>query len=639
MKWQSFIHTQRLRKVLYAQRLRALQQLAKWGVREQTLLVMLAFLIGLATGAATWVFKECVEFFHRYLFVPLAAKSGATSHWQSYVFLPLAPMAGGLLLVLWRKLWSRDKSPVHGLAGVLLSLTRESGQLHPSLGAETIIASSLTIGSGGSAGPEAPIAIIGSSIGSLVGNSVGISRRNLPVLIGCGAAGGISAVFGAPIAGVLFAVEVMLRDFSIRTLTPVVISSVISTTMYNAIVGSTQTSGLFQMPLNTSNLVFNFPELPWYLFLGVVCGMLAVVFTQAMTWVEDIAQRRNARIRTFFYPMLGAGLAGVCGIVVLALFRDNPFMAHRFAQGYVPIFSDGYPTIRRAIDSNWYNGLHHFNGHSVRIGLEFLLVICLLKIAATSLTLGSGGSGGIIAPALFIGAAGGGALGIVLHAYNPQIEPATYALVGMGSVLAATIQAPLTAIILLFELTRNYAVMLPIMLSAVTATVIQQVFIGESLYTLPLKKLGVKLGSAVGLSALQRISLDQIPLITSTMARPDEPLSVILQRSAEASVSDFVVEDHKGNYLGMLTLDDLKPIMLEPEAAPLLLVGEVLRTDVPPLKITDTIATAVEAFSRHDISHLAVLAAPQTGGAPPAILGLLSRSDLMRRYYQEISTT
>ncbi len=620
-------------------RLRALQQLAKWGVREQTLLVMLAFLVGLATGAATWLFKECVEFFHHYLFVPLAVKSGATLHWQSYVFLPLAPMVGGLLLVLWRKLWSRDKSPVHGLASVLLSLTRESGRLKPSLGAETIVASSLTIGSGGSAGPEAPIAIIGSSIGSLVGNSVGISRRNLPVLIGCGAAGGISAVFGAPIAGVLFAVEVMLRDFSIRTLTPVVISSVISTTMYNAIVGSTQTSGLFQMPLNTGNLVFNFPELPWYLFLGVVCGMLAVVFTQAMTWVENIAQRRSVRVKSFFYPILGAGLSGVCGIVVLVLFRHDPFMASRFAHGYVPIFADGYPTIRRAIDPNWYNGLHHFNGHSVRIGLEFLLVICLLKIVATSFTLGSGGSGGVIAPALFIGAAGGGALGIVLHTYNPHIQAATYALVGMGSVLAAAIQAPLTAIILLFELTRNYAIMLPIMLAAVTATVIQQIFIGEGLYTLPLKKLGVKLGSAVGLSALQRINLDQMPLIAAAVAHSDEPLSAILQRIAESPVSDFVVQDRKGNYLGMLTVDDLRPIFLEPQAAPLLLVGDVLRTDVPPLKITDTIAAAVEAFSRHDISHLAVMDAIKPGAEPPVILGLLSRSDLMRRYYQEISTT
>ena len=626
-----------LKQWILAGQLRGQQQLARWGIREQTLLIGLSFIVGLMTGVATWLFEQTVKLIENYYYTPAVKLTHATTWWPSYIFLPLIPAGGGLALVLWRRLWGRQKSELHGLAGLLHSLSRESGKLKASLGIETLVASSLTIGSGGSAGPEAPIAVIGASIGALCGNTLGFSRRNMPILLGCGAAAGISAVFGAPIAGVLFAMEVLLRDFSVRTLTPIVISSVMASTMYVGLSGGGTARGLFQMPATGPALAFTFGQVPYYLLLGAVCGLLAVGFTRFYLLVENYSQKHRARIPYFLHPAIGAALSGVCGVAMLIIFRGDPFLHTRFAQGYIPIFSDGYPTILRMIDPRWYSGVHLIGGHSVSLTLEFLVAVCVLKILATSFTLAPGGSGGVFAPALFIGAAGGGAVGLILSHYGLVGDPATYALVGMGAVLAAAIQAPLTAIILLFELTQNYAIMVPIMLAAVTATVIQQLLVGESLYTLPLKKLGVKLGSAVGISALQRIGVDQLVLAKAPVARPDEPLSSILSRSHADGVEDFVVLDKTGNYLGLLTLDDLKTVLLEPEAAPLLLVGEVMRADVPPIKFHDTLDAALAMFSRFDISRLAVLDDANPADKTPALLGFLTRSELMKRYQQELS--
>jgi chloride channel protein, CIC family len=626
-----------LRELLLSTQLRAQQKLAAWGMREQTLLVILSFVVGLVSGGATWLFEKCVWLVENFYYFPAVELTQATELRSHYLILPLIPACGALLLVLWGRLWGRENIRLHGLAGVLYSLTRQSGKLNPGLGVETMVASSLTIGSGGSAGPEAPIAVIGSSVGSLVGSLLGVSRRNLPVLIGCGAASGISAVFGAPIAGVLFAMEVLLRDFSVRTLTPIVISSVLSTTTYVWLSGGGTVRGLFQMPAQSGNsFVFTFHLMPYYLLLGVICGLLSVLFTRIYVFVEESAEAVHKRMGGLFLPVIGAILSGLCGVVVLMLFSKNAFMQQQFSGGNIPIFGSGYTAIGWLINPSWYSSPEFTGPHAILLLLEFLIAICALKIVATAFTLGPGGSGGVFAPALFIGASGGGVVGEVIRSYRPGIDPSTFALVGMGAVLAAVIQAPLTSIILLFELTRNYAVMLPIMLAAVTAVVIQQLLIGESIYTLPLRHMGVRLGTAVGISALQRIGVDQLSLIKAPTARPEEPLSNILARSHEDNTDVFVALDADGKYLGLLTIDDLKTVMLEPSAAPLILVGEVLRADVPPLKIRDTLDAALAMFARHEISHLAVVDDADVPDKPSAVLGLLSRAELMRRYYQEL---
>jgi CIC family chloride channel protein len=214
----------------------------------------------------------------------------------------------------------------------------------------------------------------------------------------------------------------------------------------------------------------------------------------------------------------------------------------------------------------------------------------------------------------------------------PDVQPSAYALIGMGTVLAAVSQAPLMGIILLFELTREYQVMLPMMLSAVIATIIHQLMMGESIYTRPIRAMGIRIGSAVGVSALRRIGVDQMKLEPAPVVRPNDTLSDVLSRGQKTGTADWVVLDEQDRYLGLLTIDDLKVVMLEPESAPLLLVGEVLRSDVPPLKKFDTLDVALENFARYGVTHM-----PVVDGKSQKVLGVLAREDLLLRYHQELS--
>jgi len=624
-------------------RLRVLQQLARWGVREETLLIVMAVVVGFIAAGAAWCFEQCVDLLQIHYFRALVERFDLTGRW--IFLLPLLPALGGFMVSCVRLIFHRAHSSLHGLSAVLLSLIRDRGKLRHTLGIEMLATSSLTIGTGGSAGPEAPIAIIGSSIGSIVATLAGISRTNAATLIGCGAAAGISAVFDAPIAGVLFALEVMLRDFSVKTFTPIVISAVIATTTFHAIhnashlqpaaatMGATHPAhnelvrGLFELPASGMDIVFDFHEIPNYLLLGLVCGLLGIGMTWMMEAVTELFDRRM-KLPPFFQPAVGAGLSGVCG-VLLIIILDHAKYVRTAGLWYVPIFGSGYTTIMHVLDVHTYQP----GGNAIGLTLGILLLFCFGKMLATALTLGGGGAGGVFAPALFIGATAGGAMGMAMQHFFPGTQPSVYALVGMGSILAAVIQAPLMGIILLFELTRNYQVMLPIMLSAVTATVLFRAVLKESLYTIPLTKLGVRAGAAVGISALRRIGIDQLPQRSAAIAKPGQTLSEIVARSAATGASDYVVTDEKDEYLGLLNDADVRTVMLAPESAPLLLVGEVMRTNVPPLKPTDTLEAAWDLFARYDVDQLGIVGIVN---GRKTVTGMVARADLMKRYHDEL---
>jgi CIC family chloride channel protein len=326
-----------------------------------------------------------------------------------------------------------------------------------------------------------------------------------------------------------------------------------------------------------------------------------------------------------YWPASGALLSGFCGVALLLFLghAGNP----RGDPAYVPIFASGYPTIVQALEPAGYDG------GALNLTFAALAFLCAAKVIATSFTLGGGGSGGVFAPSLFIGAMAGGAVGVGLRHFSAATEPSTYALVGMGAVLAAIIQAPLMGIILLFELTRNYQVMLPIMIAAVTATMLYRAVYRESLYTQPLRRMGIRAGAAVGITALRRIGIEHLPLKPAVVARPNEPLADVLARMQETTSHDFVVLDERDQYLGMLTALDLRTVILAPESANILVVGEVLRSDVPPLQRDATLEAAWELFARYDVHEAAVL---DGRTKHPRLQGVITRADLMRRYHEEL---
>ncbi|GAB4552789.1 MAG: chloride channel protein [Phycisphaerales bacterium] len=526
----------------------------------------------------------------------------------------------------------------HGVPEVMDALYRKGGRIRPRVAIVKSIASVCTIGSGGSAGAEGPIVQIGSAIGSGLAQLLRLPREQASTLLGCGAAAGIASVFNAPIAGIFFVLEILLRDFSLRTFTPIVVASVMSTMLTQAHYGENEAIFAADM-LQRFKYEFTIVELPSYLVLGFVCGFVALGFTRSLYFAEDFFDR--LKVHQLVKPVIGALLLGVLGIAFLQL-GERGVVPQETAQGVraygteaiPPFFGNGYETIRGLLDPSSFTGDALLaGGLSVELWLLLLLVVC--KCLATCFTLGSGGSGGVFAPSLFLGAASGAACGALLDLLGvlpAGSSPAAYALVGMAAVVAATTHAPLTSILILFELTRDVYVLLPIMLAAVVSTLVAQSFMRDSIYSLKLRRRGVLVGTMADLTIMRRLTARAVSPVPHVAVRMEDPLSKLLELRGSYHIADFVVTDDHGRYVGMVTAQDVRTALIEREAIPYLLVEELVRTDLPTVHPDDTLDRVLEKFSMHDVGSLALVDA-RRDDMP---VGLITRSRLMRRYQEAL---
>jgi CIC family chloride channel protein len=477
---------------------------------------------------------------------------------------------------------------------------------------------------------------IGAGIASGIGQIFRIGRAHLPVLIGCGSAAGISAIFNSPIGGLLFTLEVILQDFSLRTLTPLVISSVIAnftTRSIFAALGDEDYRAIFNMPQHEAT-GYTLWSVGNFLLLGIVCGIVGVSLTRLMHASERFFGR--LKIHKTIKPALGGAMLGVLGVFYVMLFRVG-FDRSKF----VPVeyysmpafFGDGYGAVRWMLTPKFYTPLDVTWGWLVVI-LGFL---CIAKLIGTCLTLGSGGAGGVIAPSLFLGAVVGGALGMVLqHAgLSHSLAPESYALVGMGAVLAAVVHAPLASVLILVDVTGDYNVILPGMLATIIGTGVARMISRDSIYTLSLRMRGVRVGSGSDLTLLRRLTLEQVELEPATFVRLGDPLEKALNQTLTSGASDLVVVDAGGVYAGMLVSEDIRAALFDREAVPLLLVSEIMRANIPLLRTSDSLATVLDQFSAHDLSRLPVM----LPGDSQKVIGVASRAALMRRYQQVLAQT
>ncbi len=455
--------------------------LTRLGFPSDWFLIPLAAIVGSLAGLAAFAFDRLVEFTDKHLFGLIHDVQGST---LIYTLIIGIPMLGGLSVGLIRYFLGKDLQG-HGVPAVMEALARNHGRMRGRVGLLRTITASLTIGSGGSAGVEGPIIQIGSVIGSVCGQVLRLGQRHLQTLVGCGAAAGLAGIFNAPIAGVLFVMEVLLRDFSLRTFMPIVVAGVFGTAVAQATLGN---EALFAVPDALFNHTFTFSELGFYVLLGLMCGGVGSLFTKSLA-VSETAWHRLP-LHPIVKPAMGGVLLGVLGVAFLIYFGANVVPGYQAP----PFFANGYPVVK----SLFHPGSYEAGGTETLVGVAnvtilLLLVMLVLKIVGTSLTLGSGGSGGVFAPSLFMGATFGAAFGMVVQAtgWIPTMSPATYALAGMAGVLAATVHCPLTAFLLVFELTRDYKVILPVMLVAILATVVAQMFHRDSVYTLALRHRGM----------------------------------------------------------------------------------------------------------------------------------------------------
>ena len=588
----------------------------------------MAVVIGTVTGAAAVGFHELTNLI-RDLLYKRAGEEQYLYHWRGMWLLILLPAAGGLAVGLVSRYVFRAREG-HGVVDVMESVVRTSGFQRPAIAIEKTLTSALTIGSGGSAGAEGPIVQIGAAIASGVGQLFRTSRSAMPVLTGCGTAAGISAIFNAPFGGVLFTLEVILQDFSIRSFTPVVLASVIAQVTTQGIFQLTHHAeeyrAIFQVPggmVAVGRATLTWAQVGNFVLLGLVCGMIGAAFTRLMNRAEHLFAK--VAVPRYARPAVGGAVLGAMGVAYLLANGYKPFAYDVYPMP--AFFGDGYGVIQQLLDHNYYD---HMRG----VAVALLVVLCGVKMLGTSITLGSGGSGGIIAPALFIGATAGAVVGHLLQAtgWFPGLQPPLYALVGMGAVLAAVVHAPMASILICFELTRDDQVMLPAMLGCIVAVAVSRVVQPDSIYTQSLRSRGVRLGTAGDFVLLRRITVEQCPLDPVSIVGDADPVQHLLDLSALTSTYEFVVADVLGRYEGMVLSPQLGPVLMDREAVPVLVVADVMRTDVRPVRTTDDLAAVFDAFSQFDVSHLPVCV-PQNADH---IIGLVSRAAVIRRYQEAL---
>jgi CIC family chloride channel protein len=511
---------------------------------EHSYMVLVAIAIGLLGGLGAVGFRECIRLFQTIAWqtdsVTLDYLRNLPIWWKV-----LTPAVGGLIVGLIIVRFAAEAKG-HGVPEVMEAVALRGGRIRPRVVVAKLIASGVCIASGGSVGREGPIVQIGSAIGSTVGQWLRVGERRMRTLVGCGAAAGIAATFNAPVAGALFAVEIILGDFGVTQFSPIVISSVTATVVSRHFLGDFPAFEVPAYHLVSANELFAYGA------LGIIAGLVALLFVRTLYSAEDLFDK--LRSPAFLRPAIGGALIGVIAI--------------RFPE----IFGVGYEAINEALTGN--------------LGWKLLLMLVVVKIVAVSLTIGSGGSGGIFAPSLFIGAMAGGAVGTVVHSLWPEMSgsPGAYALVGMGAVVAAGTHAPITAIVMIFELTGDYKIILPLMISCIIATLLATRLQTASIYTLKLLRRGVDIRGGLSANVLGHLTArDAMRTEYAEVGRADQLMPVI-SRFVERPGDSVLVTDNDQRLLGVITVDDIRPLMSDPESVRGLVIAEdMMRTDGFPV--------------------------------------------------------
>ena len=572
-----------------------------WKSPSYALFMGTALIVGIGTGLGAVAFRfliRGVEWIGYDWFPSITQQWG-----KAYVV--IIPAIGGLIVGPLIYFFAREAKG-HGVPEVMAAVALKGGRIRPVVAVVKSLASSITIGSGGSVGREGPIVQIGSALGSSLGQKLGLSDDRIRNLVACGAAGGIAATFNAPIAGVVFALEIILGEFSVRYFSSVVVSAVTASVIGRAVFGDVPA---FNIPFEYG--ISSIWEFAFYPILGVAAALVGVAFVRLLYWSEDVFEKWKA-VPEWLQPMIG-------GILLGGIALAYPIITGISWERMPQIYNVGYDVIESALAS--------------QLTLGVVLVLLFLKMVATSLTLGSGGSGGVFAPGLFMGAMFGVAFEITVSNIFPGIAaPAgAYALVGMGAVFAATAHAPLTAVLILFELTGDYQIMLPLMLTVVIATLVSQKLLkGESIYSLKLTRRGVHLQRGRDVDVLQGVLVDEVmthDLNTITKDMNLKELTEVLNRTRRHGLA---VLDRQGKLWGIVTVSDLERSINNGFPLSTTTV-EKIATPSEKLWITypdENIGEALNKMSRNGFGRLPVVSRDD----PKHLIGLVQRRDVIEAY-------
>ncbi len=528
---------------------------------EHIYMILIALVIGLLGGLCAVGFRELISIIQ----LSVWGKSGnlvdhiSNLPWWWKIGIPTL---GGFFVGIIIHYFAREAKG-HGVPEVMEAVALRGGRIRPRIVFAKMIASGICIATGGSAGREGPIVQICSSLGSTIGQWLKLNERRLRTLVGCGAAAGIAATFNAPVAGALFAVEIILGDFGVHRFSPIVISSVMATVVSRHFLGDVPA---FDVP--AYSLVSPF-ELFAYALLGIVSGFIAVAFVKSLYGFEDLFDRIS------LYPPLKTIIGGVIiGLIALV-----------FPQA----LGVGYETINEAMSGN--------------VVLSLLLILVVIKIFAVSITIGSGGSGGIFAPSLFIGAMAGGVVGKVVNLLWPGAvaSPGAYALVGMGAVVGATTHAPITAILIIFELTNDYKIILPLMISCIIATILATKIQVGSIYTIKLLRRGLDIFKGHSINVMQDLKVETVMKKDFTTISVNTQLMSIISHFIDQPANALFVVDENNKLCGLITMDEIRPVMVDTQSLQSLLIAKDLMIEhgFPTFSPDDSLADVMKHLGNH----------------------------------------
>ncbi len=568
-------------------------RLHRFRATEHAFMVIVAVVIGVVGGLGAVGIQFSIKFFQKIFW----------GSWQpDLVYLKTLPVlvkigvpTGGGLLVGLIVYYVAREAKGHGVPEVMEAIALKNGIIRPRVVIAKLFASAICIGSGGSVGREGPVIQIGSSIGSTVGQFLGVTAQRVKIFVACGAAAGIAAAFNAPIAGALFSVEIILGDFGVAQFSPIVISSVMATVVSRHFLGDFPA---FEVP--HYHLVSAFELIP-YAVLGLLAGLVSLLFIKVLYFLEDYFE--ELRINDILKTVIGGFLIGVMGLAV-------PY-----------IYGVGYNTMNMALHGqlSWF----------LMFGLIFV------KILATSLSLGSGGSGGVFAPSLFIGTMTGGFFGYLVHAVAPGYTATSgaYSLVGMGAVVAGATHAPITAILIIFELTNEYKIILPLMISTIIATLLTTKLQKESIYTLKLIRRGIDLFKGREANLLRSLKVagfvDHQPVIIP----PQLKFMALLDLVADRPNTQFYVVDAKQKFLGSVSLQEVRKALADrDDVADLLIAMDLVNPDIPRVKPEDDLDMVMKLFGMYDYDELPVVDSQN----PELVIGSIKHKEVIEAYNREV---
>lgn len=523
-------------------------------IKEKHFVLFVSFLVGICTAVAATLLKKIIDIIQHFLTHNMEATQA------NYMYL-IYPVVGILLAGLFVKYIVRDDIS-HGVTKILYALSQRKSRIKPHNMWSSIVASSVTIGMGGSVGAEAPIVLTGAAIGSNLGRLFRMEQKTLMLLVGCGAAGAIAGIFKAPIAGLVFVIEVLMLDLTMTSVMPLLISSVTAATVSYIFTG---TDAMFKF---SQTEIFEIGRIPYVLLLGIFCGLVSLYVTRVMNKVEGLYRK----VGTFWKKFL---LGGVMLSILIFLLP--------------PLYGEGYDTIRSLLSGQYA----HIMDRSVFYGVKdtywgilvFLFLILLTKVFASSATNGGGGCGGIFAPSLFLGCIVGFVFAHTSNYFDftRYLSEKNFALLGMAGVMSGIMHAPLTGVFLIAELTGGYDLFLPLMVVSIGSYLTIIIFEPHSIYSMRLAQKGELLTHHKDKAVLTLLEMDEVIEKDFQTVTPGMSLGDMVKVIAKSQRNTFPVVNKEGVLLGLVLLDNIRNIMFRPELYDRFRVSKFLVS--PPAKI------------------------------------------------------